>query len=405
MRPMKKLACLPVIAAALALAACSDTSSPLQSEARAPGADYSVALTCTASTRTAQVRCTDGAALADGVRGVIVGNQGGYVRLASSDITVTADTIAFDVTVENLIPQSLGTTDGASEDSEGVRVFFVAGPASTGTGTVTVANPDGVATITGPDQPYYQYGGMLSQNSLSETKRWKLQFTPGVDNITFKVLVSAAVQYPDGYVSETPYVLTLNPNETVPLPGTVFTAVGNPVPGATINWSSNAPGTVTVNGSQVTAGASRGFATLTATSGPRPATYSTAVSVCQSTVVGNGTSLPASIAASDCFSSFGSPNGQQTTSIYADLYRVALTAGQTVTVTMDPGEGGLDTYLLLAPLSTGFLAAANDDDDEGVLGSGSRLIYTAPESGVYVIEATTYADLATGSYTLGVTID
>lgn len=402
---MKKLARLPVIAAALALAACSDTSHPAQpGQIVEPENTLTASLTCTASTRTREVRCGDGAGLADGVRGVVVGNQGTYIQLASSNITVAADTIAFDVTVENLIPQALGTTDGATEDPEGVRVFFVAGPASTGTGTVTVANPDGVASITAPDQPYYQYGGMLSQTTVSETKRWKLQFSPGVTNITFKVLVSAAVQFPEGYVSDTPYVLSLDPGETRSLTGTLFSVVGNPVPGAVINWTSNAPGTVSVNGSQVTAGATRGFATLTATSGSRPAFYSTAVSVCQSTVVGNGTSLPASIASSDCFSSFGSPSGQPTASIYADLYRVALTAGQTVTVTMDSGDQ-LDTYLLLASGATGFLVDGNDDDDEGVLGVGSRLVYTAPVSGVYVIEATTFGDLDTGSYTLGVTID
>ncbi|MBB4638826.1 PPC domain-containing protein [Longimicrobium terrae] len=402
---MNNLSRLPLIAAALALAACSDTSSPVQpTESREPENAITTALTCTASTRTREVRCSDDAALADGVRGVIVGNQNGYVRLTSSNVTVALDTISFDVTVENLIAQPLGTTNGSAPEPEGVRVFFVAGPASTGAGTVTVANPDGVATINGPDQPYFQYNGPLSQNTISEPRRWKLQFSPEVTNVTFKVLVSAAVQFPDGYVDNTPYVLTLNLGETRNLPGAVFTVVGNPVPGAVIDWSSSNPGLASVNGSQVTAGGGRGFATLTATSGSRPATYSTVVSVCQSTVVNNGTSLPSSIAGTDCFSSYGDPTGRPTNTFYADLYRVALNAGQTVTITMDSGDD-LDTYLLLADPRLGFLVAGNDDDDEGVLGVGSRIVYTATETGVYVIEASTFGNLDTGNYTLNVTIN
>ena len=130
----------------------------------------------------------------------------------------------------------------------------------------------------------------------------------------------------------------------------------------------------------------------------------TAVSVCPSTTVMNGTTLPSSIASSDCFSSFGDPNGLPTTSYYADLYRVTLTAGQTVTVTMDSGDD-LDTYLLLATGDLGRLVASNDDDPSGVLGVGSRLVYTAAASGVYVIEASTFNGLDTGSYTLHVTIN
>jgi hypothetical protein len=125
-------------------------------------------------------------------------------------------------------------------------------------------------------------------------------------------------------------------------------------------------------------------------------------SVCQSTVVASGTSLPASISSSDCFSSFSNPGGFPTTNYYADLYRVTLTAGQTVTITLNTGDD-LDTVLYLASRD-GVLVASNDDDDTGNLGVGSRVVYTATQSGVYVIEATTYSGHDTGTYTLGVTI-
>ena len=81
---------------------------------------------------------------------------------------------------------------------------------------------------------------------------------------------------------------------------------------------------------------------------------------------------------------------------------MSLTAGQTITITMDTGDG-LDSYLVLAN-PNGFPVAVNDDDDEGTLGVGSRIVFTADATGVYVFEASTFNSLDTGSYTLGVTI-
>jgi hypothetical protein len=402
MKSKNALRTLPLLASGLFLGACADAANPAGPAARAPvEPDALTALTCTASIQAQTVAC--GVPGTGGVRPVLIGGQNQYVTLASSNVQVLADTFAFDVTVRNLIPQPLGTTNGTSADPAGVRVFFSADPASTSGGTVTVANPDGTGTFTGAEQPYFQYSSMLPQNSVTSAKRWKLRFTPEVTSFTFRVYVSAAVQYPDGYVDGTPYTLSLDPGESRALPGVVRSFVGNELPDETVSWSSDAPGTASVGGTQVTAGGARGFATLTASSGARPGILSTAVSVCQSTVVSNGTSLPSTISASDCFSSYGDPNGRPTDSYYADLYRVSLTAGQTVTVTMDSGDD-LDTYLLLAGPTYGFLVAGNDDDDSGVLGVGSSMTYTAAVSGVYVIEASTFNGLDTGTYTLHVTI-
>jgi hypothetical protein len=336
---------------------------------------------------------------------VIIGGQNQFIKLTSSNIQVLADTsFAFDVSVQNLIPQPIGTSNGTTRAASGVRVFFNSGPTSTTGGAITVANPDGDGTFTGSAQPYFQYDTLLMQNAVSATKRWRFQLTPAVTNFIFTVYISAAVQYPNGYVDGVPYVLALNPGESRTLPGAPRSFVGNPISGQAVTWTSGAPGTAAVTGTQVTAGSSRGVATLTATAGARPALNATAVSVCQSTVVTNGTNLVSSIASSDCFSSFGDPNGLPTNNYYADLYRVTLTAGQTVTVTMDSGDD-LDTYLLLATGDVGRLVAGNDDDDTGNLGVGSRMVYTATTSGVYVIEASTFNGLDTGAYTLHVTIN
>lgn len=398
---------LPLAAAALVLAACSDAA-PLRPEALADPdpapSTLQTTLDCTVSTVNRTLKCGDAAPLG-GASGVIIGGANhANVSITSSNVAVLADTIALDVTVTNRIPQPLGTTNGQAADPAGIRVFFFEEPVATsGTGEVDVANPDGTAMFTAADQPYYQYAGLLEQDAVTAARQWKFQFEPGVTTFRFRVLVSTAVQYPEGYVDGHYYVITLDPNESRTLPGTVRRVNGTLHGVQTIDWSSNAPATASISGSQVTAGASRGFAEITGSAGPRPLIYTTAVSVCQAAVVTSGTSLPSSIAASDCFSSYGSNSGRPSTSYYADLFRVALTAGQTLEVTMDSGDD-LDTYLLLAGPGTGFLVAGNDDDDEGTLGVGSRMTYTATTTGIYVIEASTFNGLDTGNYTLGVTI-
>jgi hypothetical protein len=393
---------LPLLAMVLAAAACSDSVGPERATDPDPtGVKPLAAVTCTANTQTGSVSC--GAPTGGALRDVIVGGQGEYVQLTSSNIAITADTFAFDVTVTNLIAQPLGTTNFTTPDPAGVRVFFNTGPTSTSGGTITVANPDGTGTFTAGGQPFFQYAGLLDPDSTTAPKRWKLQFTPEVTSFTFTVLVSAEVPYPDGYILGNPYVLTLDPGETRTLSATVYSFVGNPLPGETITWVSSNPSLVSVSGNQATsAPASVGFGELTPSSGPRPSDYTTAVSVCQSTVVVSGHSSAQSVADTDCYAAFGSAQFRPSESYYGDLFRVTLTAGQTITITLDTGDD-LDTYLVLAdPL--GFPVAVNDDDDEGDLGVGSRVVFTAETTGVYVFEASTFNGLDTGSYTLGVTI-
>jgi hypothetical protein len=391
---------IQLLATALAAAACADATDPSRPDVVAPdGPAGLIAVSCSASLQARTVTC--GKPAQTGASNVIIGGQHEFVTLAATNIAVLADSFMFDVTVTNLIPQPIGTTNGTSVDGAGVRVFFSA-LASTGAGTMTVGNPDGTGTFTAAGQPYFQYNVKLEQDDTSPAKRWKLRFTPEVTAFTFTVYVSAAVQYANGYIDDLPYVVTLNPSEARTLTGTARNFAGTPL-GSVVNWSSDTPATASVSGSLVTAGPARGFAYLTATSGATSGLWTSAVSVCAATVVTNGTSLPSSIASSDCFSSYGSNSGRPSTSYYADLYRVTLTAGQTVTVTMDSGND-LDTYLLLAAPGSGFLVAGNDDDDDEDLGVGSKVIYTATASGVYVIEASTFNGLDEGAYTLGVTI-
>ena len=88
------------------------------------------------------------------------------------------------------------------------------------------------------------------------------------------------------------------------------------------------------------------------------------------------------------------------TSFYADFFRISVAAAGQLEVTMDSGDN-LDTYLKLFNAS-GEILAINDDDDTGVLGVGSRIVYSVTEPGIYYIIASTFQYRDTGAYTLNV---
>jgi hypothetical protein len=120
--------------------------------------------------------------------------QGGGIKLTSSSVAVVADTFAFDETLTNQLEYPVGTTDGVSPDPNGLRVFFVDGIHTTsGIGSVTVANADGVGTFTGTGQAYFAYPGILQPAATTAPRRWKLRFDPGVETFSFGLYISVPV--------------------------------------------------------------------------------------------------------------------------------------------------------------------------------------------------------------------
>jgi hypothetical protein len=369
----------PLAGLAVALAAaCADAGSPT-APAPAPvpgGPQEAIArVVCRASVTAGTVRCDrpEGA--------LIVGGQDEYVTLSSANIAVTADTFAFDVTVTNLISQAIGTTDGETRSPTGVRVFFENGPASTGIGTMSVANEDGTGTFTASGQPYFQYDTLLSTDETTAPRRWKLQFSPEVESFTFAVYVAADVQFPDGFVFGNPYVLTLNPGETRTVSGLAATAVGNPTGEAVTFVSGNASVVSFTGGNQATAGGSPGFTEAPASAGVKPNVYTTAVSVCPAQVVADGAVVNETLEPTDCASSFGSEDFRPDAEFYGNLFRITLSAGQTLTLDLESPE--FDTAVTLAD-PQGFPVAYNDD----ISGTdfNSHLEFTATQAGTYVIE-------------------
>ncbi|HEU0054678.1 MAG TPA: hypothetical protein VFQ39_15940 [Longimicrobium sp.] len=182
----------------LTLAACADrATAPDLAE---PPAEAVAALQCTARVGAATVTCAPldgGPSLSvspgGGARRLIVGGQGVNVRLTSSNVAYDAATGTFsaDVTVQNLLPEALGTGDRWTTLT-GVRVFFHQEPAVTGGGgTVEVANPDGEGLFTGSRQPYFAWDEVLPPNAVSSPKRWRWNVGPGVAEFSFQLYVDA----------------------------------------------------------------------------------------------------------------------------------------------------------------------------------------------------------------------
>lgn len=215
---------------ALLLAACTDARSPvaLEGPKPAPGAALQ-ALDCSVVLAQGTLHCQDAAPRTGGARGLLVGGQNVYVRLASSNVSVVDGRLRLDVTVQNLLPQAMGTTDGVHRDPGGVKVFFHDGPMGHPGGDAVLANEDGEAMFLASGQPFFQYDTILRPNETSAPKTWDIAYTPGVDRITFTVYVSAAVEHEADWVDVTPERTFLLPGDTVRLTAVVRDRLGAPL--------------------------------------------------------------------------------------------------------------------------------------------------------------------------------
>jgi hypothetical protein len=184
---------------ASALAACAEQS-PVETVYDPPvryPATAIQALDCTGNIG-GSVSCVPASGRAGGASPVLIGGQNTFLRLTSSNVNYSSDSeiFKFDVTVQNLMNEAIGTPDGVVPDPDGIQVFFATGPTATGgTGTITVANADGTDTFTGSNQPYFAYAEILPRNAVSSARTWRLNVPRAVTRFAFTVLVETDVQY------------------------------------------------------------------------------------------------------------------------------------------------------------------------------------------------------------------
>lgn len=301
---------LAVLAAA-GVAAC-ETGAPLSPEAP-PAAEPALlaALTCTATVSTRQVSCTDASPSTGAASGLIVGGQGVFVQLSAANIVADggANTFSMDVTVQNLIPQALATVDGSTLDPEGVRVFFNSGPTGTG-GSATVQNATGTAMFLAPDQPYFQYDEVLDPNETSTPETWTFGLDPSTTSFAFTVYVTAAVQFPDGWVELGAAADTMTAGDAQGVTPTVRDVVGRVIADATVTYGSSDEAVATVDASGNVTAMGAGLATITATSGARSGTMM--VAVCPNLAVGEAYTAVMPAASSLCLAGGGAGNAEYT---------------------------------------------------------------------------------------------
>ncbi|HEX6746110.1 MAG TPA: hypothetical protein VF092_02265 [Longimicrobium sp.] len=195
-RPRRAIARAALALLAAALAACADRT-PMDPGGQAPGEVSRTRIDCTVQVREARMSC--GVAAPGGPsRNLILGGQETYLRLASSGTRYDGESLLEStVTVQNLLDQEMGTPDGATV--YGVKVFFQNGPnVTSGTGSVQVANPDGVETFLATNQPYFHYAEILAPRGTSQPRLWQFEVPPTVQTFSFTLLVETRLRAEQG---------------------------------------------------------------------------------------------------------------------------------------------------------------------------------------------------------------
>jgi hypothetical protein len=305
---------------------------------------------------------------------VLVGGQNLFVTLTSSNAAYdsVAGQFTFDVTVQNLIPQPLATTDGTSSQANGVRVFFTSGPTVTSGSGVASVSADGIGTFTSGGQPYYEYSGsalggdgILSQNETSSSKKWTLLIPKTALTFSFLLYVWADVPFPNGYVDVSPVKDTIETGESLGLSATIRNYLGQAVAG-TVTWSSSNGSAATVDGSGTVTGAGAGSANIIATAGVRSGAAK--INVCPALAIGGTYTASMPGASEICFRGY---TGAEYTYMPVNLSNssalsLTLTGTGIQAVTGPPSPNLVPSGMLMAP---SMIASAQSLGFEGTIAS------------------------------------
>lgn len=281
LRPRRHGPLLLAAALALAASACADRANPVGPDPGGPGGPGTPgepitvqALLCNGDRTALTVRCVPATPDGGPAKDIIVGSQGVYVQVTTSGVNYNSGTgqFTFNTTLQNLIEQPMGTTDGTTLDPNGIRVFFHSGPTVTGGTGVASVLPDGFATFTAAGQPYYQYNQVLANGVTSAAKGWTLVIPPTVTTFTFLLYVSAPVEYPNGYITldgQLPGYSygNLHPGDTHGLVPVVKNNVGVAIGNGQLIWNTTNGGCASVDGVGVVTGVQFATCSITVTDG------------------------------------------------------------------------------------------------------------------------------------------
>ena len=202
MKTMKSISLLLLVVAA---AGCDGLAGP-DSDSRAPGPviqatsifegafHVDAIITCNVTVATQAMACTSPQDTNATIPPTI-GGRGMHARLLRKAAVYNPGTATLSVNmqVKNLLYQAMGTKDGAGTIT-GVKAFFHQAPVTTGgTGTVAVANADGFAEFTAPNQKYFEYPVKILSQRNTPQKQWQFYVPPTVTRFRFRIGISANI--------------------------------------------------------------------------------------------------------------------------------------------------------------------------------------------------------------------
>jgi hypothetical protein len=156
--------------------------------ARASG----MAVTCQPATVDGPAAAADPALRQELAQSVTLGRQNVDLTLAFSNYAFSGGVFSANVTVQNLLNQTMGDTINGNLSLSGTRVFFISNPpvaVTSGSGTATIAAPD-TGTFTASFQPYFDYSAAIAPGATSPAQVWKFKLSAGVKGFTFSVEVN-----------------------------------------------------------------------------------------------------------------------------------------------------------------------------------------------------------------------
>jgi hypothetical protein len=387
---------------ALLLAACQDSPSasgpPPPPPGGKPGPTVTLeAVECTADRGALTIQCAAPTPSINAASDVIIGGQHTFVNVTATGISYNAgsEQFTFSVRLQSLIEQDMGTTDGINPDVAGIRIFFHEGPTVTGgTGAITVVG-DGSDAFTAANQPFYRYSTILSSNETSAPKLWTLTMPPTVTTFTFRLYISAPVQFPNGYVTINGQLPgydagEYHPGDVMGLVTVSKTAAGTPVPSMTYNFSSTDALCASVSGGGAMTAVRAGNCEIHANDGSRDGHYTLDVS---------GTKRVWTGAASTDWSAAGNWSGNLVPAS-VDTAIIPLAVPNFPALTANTGIGGLDVADGASVSLGAFNLTAVSDvltgstAGSGILGTTGRLIL----AGVGKVGGRVPGLLVTGTY-------
>ena len=142
------------------------------------------------------------------------GGQHAVLAATGTSYNPGTSTFAFSTTLQNRLPQAIGTIDGRSWSPTGIRLVVDSIVVTGGTGGITVANAAGTGDFSKPNRPYFQLSDKLAQFEVSAPASIQLNVPSTVSQfkVYFEISTKVAVKLVINELFVNPYNVILDVN-------------------------------------------------------------------------------------------------------------------------------------------------------------------------------------------------